>query len=335
MSYEQATQIDQLIKNAQNILIMQADNPDGDSLGSALALEQIIGDMDKAPIMYCGVNMPSYLQYFSGWDRVEDRLPADFDLSIVVDCSSVSLFEVLQKDNNKHSLSTKPSIILDHHSGENSIEFATIVCNQDVVATGELIFQLSKQLSWPLNLQAKKMLLSSIMSDSLGLTSERTKADSIEIVAELVRGGVNIAELETERRELMRKSAEITAYKGRLLERIEYFYDNKIAIITIPWEEIEKYSNAYNPSMLVIDDMRLTEGTDIAIAFKVYKGGRVTAKIRCNYKVGIGVELAQHFGGGGHPYASGFKVILKDGQTFEDIKTECINLANDLLNARE
>ena len=58
------------IEAAQNILIIQADNPDGDSLGSALALEQILGDMGKNPSLYCGVDIPYYLKFFAGWDRV-------------------------------------------------------------------------------------------------------------------------------------------------------------------------------------------------------------------------------------------------------------------------
>lgn len=78
--------------------------------------------------------------------------------------------------------------------------------------------------------------------------------------------------------------------------------------------------------------MRLTEGTKIAIAFKTYPNDRVTAKIRCNYGNPIGKDLAEHFGGGGHPYASGFKVI---GRPFNEVKSECISYAKELLDKRK
>jgi nanoRNase/pAp phosphatase (c-di-AMP/oligoRNAs hydrolase) len=81
--------------------------------------------------------------------------------------------------------------------------------------------------------------------------------------------------------------------------------------------------------MLVIEDMRLTTNTDVAIAFKTYKDSRVTAKIRCNQNAPIAAELAKHFGGGGHAYASGFKV--QDGRPFNEIKSECISIATQLL----
>lgn len=323
-------EIQNLIADAHHIVIMQADNPDGDSLGSALALEQILGDMGKEPYLYCGVHIPDYLHHMPGWDRVSDQLPVPFDLSIIVDTSADSLFETLNKTANRLLLNKKPCIIIDHHAVDADIPYATVVYNQPVVATGEVIYELAVRCGWPLNLQAKNFLAGSIMSDSLGLTSEGTSARSIHIVADLVDGGVSIASLENARRELMRKSPEITAYKGRLLQRIEYFADGRIAIIHLPWEEIEQYSYEYNPSMLVIDDMRFTIGVDVAIAFKTYSGGKTTAKIRCNFGRTIAADLAKHFGGGGHPYASGFKI--ENGKSYDEVKRETIAEATRLLD---
>jgi phosphoesterase RecJ-like protein len=180
-----------------------------------------------------------------------------------------------------------------------------------------------------LNQEAKEMLANAIMADSLGLVTEATSARSIHIVGELVEGGVSLADLENARRELMRKSPELVRYKGELLQRVEYFADNLIATITIPWREIEEYSPQYNPSMLVIDDMRMTIGTQVAIAFKLYKDGKVTAKIRCNKGAPIANELAQTFGGGGHKFASGFKI--QDGKPFNEVKSECIQRTTELL----
>lgn len=330
MKYPQADQISQLIGDAQNIVILQADNPDGDSLASALALEQILGDLDKEPFMYCGVDMPAHLKHLPGWDRVQKDLPSQFDLSIVVDTSSDGLFETLHKTAQKHWVASKPCIVLDHHATEASISFATVICNQKVVATGELIYELAQQLSWPLNQTAKEMLAASIMSDSLGLTSEGTGARSIHIIGELVETGVSLAKLESLRRDLMRKPAILAAYKGELLQRVEYHSDDRIATVAIPWEEIQKYSPIYNPSILVMDDMRMTENTDIAIAFKIYQDGKITGKIRANYGISIADKLAEAFGGGGHRYASGFKVT--DGRPFSQIKSECITRATELLD---
>lgn len=327
--FPETQKIEELLSGAKRVVIMQADNPDGDSLGSALALEQILHDLGKEPVLYCGVDIPTYLRYLPGWDRAVRDLPKDFDLSIIVDTSADSLFENLESDVNLAQLGKKPCVILDHHAVKNTIPFATIVCNHPAVATGEVIYELAKQLDWPLDLHAKNMIATAIMSDSLGLTTPATSGRSIHIIGELVDGGVSIPTLENERRKLMRKSPDLIKYKGELLQRIEYYANDQIATITIPWAEIEKYSPFYNPSMLVIDDMRMTVNTHVAIAFKLYKDGKVTAKIRGNFEAPIAAKLAEHFGGGGHKFASGFKV--RDGRAFKDIKSECIELATKLI----
>jgi phosphoesterase RecJ-like protein len=224
-------------------------------------------------------------------------------------------------------------VIIDHHATEPTIRFANIVINQKAVATAEVIYEVAAQLQWPLNHEAKEMLAMGIMSDSLGLTSESTSARSIHIIAELVEGGVAMAGLENARRESMRREPELIPYKGQLLERVEFLDNGRIAAITIPQEELDKYSPLYNPPMLVLDDMRLARGTNLAVGFKTYRDGKITAKIRCNFGIGIADKLAEHFGGGGHPYASGFKI--QDGRDFSQLKAEFVEVASRLLDERK
>ncbi|HSX36298.1 MAG TPA: DHH family phosphoesterase [Patescibacteria group bacterium] len=330
MKYPEATQIAEILGAARRVVILQADNPDGDSLCSALALEQIIGDMGKEPYLYCGVDTPGYLTYLPGWDRVNKELPHQFDASIIVDTSADSLFGHLERSGQKGWLRTKPCILIDHHPVENTVDFADVVCNQTAVATGEVIYELAQQLSWPLNQSTREILACAILADSLGLATEATSARSIHIMGELVEQGVSIAALDQRRRAMMHKSPELVRYKGELLQRIEYSAADRVASITIPWEEIVQYSPQYNPSVLVLDDMRNTTNTRIAIAFKTYSDGHMTAKIRANYGSPIAGKLAEHFGGGGHPYSSGFK--LPTGRPFNEIKSECISLATELLD---
>jgi phosphoesterase RecJ-like protein len=173
------------------------------------------------------------------------------------------------------------------------------------------------------------MLAVAILSDSLGLMSESTTSHSIKVIAELVDQGVVLAKLDHARKAMQKKSPGIARYKGELLKRLEYSPDQKIAIIQIPWEEIEKYSHEYNPSMLVIDEMRQVEKVTTAIAFKTYPDGRITAKVRCNDGYPIAAKLAENFGGGGHPYASGFRVT--GGKDYNEVKRQAIELGSQLI----
>jgi phosphoesterase RecJ-like protein len=328
-TYPEADKIQSALSAADKLVIVQADNPDGDSLASSLALEEILCSFGKDVTLFCGVDIPSYLRYLPGADRVVTELPKQFDLSLIVDTGSDALLEQIDKQRTKGWLAARPAIIIDHHATAPTISFASIICSHQAVATGEVIYELAHQLEWKLNERAKEMLAVAILSDSLGLTSEATTARSIHIIAELVEGGVKLAQLEHARREIMRREPELVNYKGRLLQRVEFHAEGRVATVTIPQEEINKYSPLYNPPMLVLDDMRLAKDTAVAIAFKIYDGGKITAKIRCNYGFGIADQLAEHFGGGGHSYAAGFKST--DNADFSKLKAEVISVADNLL----
>lgn len=324
-----ADKLQKIIDDANTIVVIQADNPDGDSVASALALEQILGDLGKEPVLYCGVEIPSYLRYMEGWDRVTHELPKQFDASIIVDTSAEMLLEMLEKSGELKWVKSKPTIVIDHHGSEATIEFAQVMHVKPAVATAELVYELAIENNWPLNEKAKQFLVMGILSDSLGLISEATSAESIRVVANLVEQGVSLANLDNLRRQFQKKPPEILSYKGELLRRVEYSPDGRVALIDIPWTEIEKYSHQYNPSMLVLDEMRMVEGVQIAIALKSYPNKRITGKIRANFGFAVADKLAEHFGGGGHPYASGFRVT--DGRSLEDVKQEIINQSKILL----
>ena len=303
----------ELIENSQDILIIQADNPDGDSLASSLALEAILMDLGKSVRMYCGVDMPTYLRYMNGWDRVTNNLPNKFDASIIVDTGAVTLLETLAKNNQLALISSKPCAIIDHHATEPTIEFAKYGLIQPAVASAELIYLVARQQKWKISLDAAEFIAIGIMSDSLGLASEATNSASIRVVADLVDMGVSLAKIDNLRRQSQKKSRKILAYKAELIRRIEYYADDTIAIIQIPWSEIEEYSHEYNPAMLVLDEMRQVNNVKVAVALKSYPDKRVTAKIRTNYGYGLADKIAESFGGGGHAYASGFRVT--DGRS--------------------
>jgi phosphoesterase RecJ-like protein len=239
------------------------------------------------------------------------------------------LLENLQKTDEIKWLKTRPCIIVDHHSTEPTIDFAAVEYIEPAVSTGELIYELAKEYSWPVPLDAAQFIVYSILSDSMGLISESTSSESVRIVAELMDKGVSLAALDAKRKEFQKKQPQLLSYKGDLLKRIGYSESGNVAHIYIPWEEIEKYSPLYNPPMLVIDEMRQTEGVLVAVAFKSYPDGRITAKLRSNYGYPVCAAVAEQFGGGGHPYASGFRVT--DGSSLEEVKEKCFKLIDEEL----
>src|SRR6185312_14719386 len=173
--YKEAQQIKSIIDKAERIVIVQADNPDADSLGSALALEHILGDLGKEPLLYCGVDVPTYLRYLDGWDRVTSDLPDKFDASMIVDASTMSLLERLTEAGYQKRLASKPCVVLDHHASvENEVPFATVLLNDHAngSSAGELVYRLASQLKWPLSIDAQTCLMTAILGDTQGLSNQ-------------------------------------------------------------------------------------------------------------------------------------------------------------------
>ncbi|MDK2899204.1 MAG: bifunctional oligoribonuclease and phosphatase NrnA [Patescibacteria group bacterium] len=295
-----------LIDSSKKIIVIQAENPDGDSLGSAIALEEILENIGKEVILYCPVEIPKYMHYISGWDRVINQFDTSADLAIIVDTTAeILLTKALETPGVRHFLETHEVLVIDHHTTDSNLSFKHNLLTEEAVATSEIIYSLANDAGWEINQQAANSMMIAIMSDSLGLTVQNVTPRTFYTAGKLTELGASNSEIEKRRREYMKKSSEILKYKGVLLERIEYYLDGKLALIHIPWEEIKVYSDQYNPSVLVLDEMRLVEGVEIGVAIKTYPDGRLTGKLRSNAP--ISAAIAGFFGGGGHEYAAGFR----------------------------
>lgn len=309
-----------LIEAAKRILVIQAENPDGDSVGSALALEEILSDQGKEISLYCPVEIPKYLRYIKGWDRVTDEFDTSADLAIIVDTTAdVLLTKLLETPGARHWLESHPVLVIDHHSTESNLTFPHTLLVDNVVATSEVIYRLADASSWKISEQAAENMMIAIMSDSLGLTTQNVTADTFFVAGKLAELGASNAVIEERRREFMKKSPEILAYKGELISRIEYLLDGKLALVHVPWEEIEKHSDKYNPGALIGDELRLVEGVALSVVVKTYPDGKVTGRLRGNLP--IAETVAGYFGGGGHLYAAGFRVYEDYNKIVQELVT--------------
>lgn len=307
--------IQQRVSEAQRIVILQPENPDADSLGTASALEEIFGDMGKDVTLFCAIDMPKYLHYIEGWSRVTKEFDGKYDLAIIVDTAAEALLvKTLETPGVRHFFETRPVLVFDHHNDERedetddaSLSFPhEFFLDNSAASTSEFVYQIAKELDWKINQTAAGSMLASILGDTLGLSTQSVTERTLKTVLALTKLGASIATIEQKRREYMKKPADILEYKAELIKRIEYYCDGRLALVHIPWEDIAQYSDRYNPSVLVLDEMRLVEGVDVAIAIKTYPDEKLTGKIRSNLP--ISDTIAGYFGGGGHSYSAGYKI---------------------------
>jgi phosphoesterase RecJ-like protein len=314
------------IKDKKHVCVIQAENPDGDSLGAALALEEALDSCEVS--LYCPVDIPKYMRYFSGWDRVTNDFAYKADALIIVDTASATLLSKLLDDpviNN--CIRSMPVLVIDHHETAPDLDFDYDSIIETTSSCCGLLYKIFEEQKIDINAQCAEHLLYGILSDTLGLTSPSTSSDDFRAAAELLDDGAEIADMEERRREFSKKSPRILDYKADLIKRVEYHLDGKLATVLIPFEDIQEYSDEYNPNVLILEELRLVEGVEIAVAIKTYPDGKLTGKIRSSKP--ISDQLAGYFGGGGHPYAAGFRIYEDYGAVIPELIDATMKLLDD------
>ena len=315
------------VQDKKRICVIQAENPDGDSLGSAIALDYLLKDAEVS--MYCPIDIPKYLHYFADWSRIENLFDYRADGYIIVDTAATVLLSKLLEDSAiRNRLYTAPVLVIDHHETEDDLDFEHESIIEVRPACAELIYEIAANQNLEITKPAAEALMQGILSDTLGLTSASVTARTFEIMSELTKLGANVSELEENRREFMKKSPRILDYKADLIKRVEYSLDGALATVHIPWEDIREFSDEYNPNVLILEELRLVEGVKVAVAIKTYPDGKITGKIRATSSAPIAEMVAGYFGGGGHPYAAGFRTY---DMSYEDAVSELITIVPKLL----
>ncbi|MCL1839468.1 DHH family phosphoesterase [Candidatus Saccharibacteria bacterium] len=314
------------INGKNHLCIIQAENPDGDSLGATLALENILTHLDHETSLYCPVDIPKYIRYFTAWSRVTNDFSYKADGYIIVDTASATLLSKLLNDSAiKNRLEHAPILVIDHHETAPDLPFESTQITETSIATCKNLYNIFTAAKYDIDQDCAVNLLYGILSDTLGLTSQSVTAEDYRIAADLIDHGANIAEMEEHRRDFMKKSPRILDYKADLIKRVQYHLDGRLATVLIPFDDIQEYSDEYNPNVLILEELRLVEGVDIAVAIKTYPDGKLTGKIRASKPVAE--QLAGFFGGGGHSYAAGFRTY----DTYEHVLPELISAVTKLL----
>ena len=315
------------LRDKKSICVIQAENPDGDSLGSAVALDYLLKDQEVS--MYCPIDIPKYLHYFDDWSRVTEDFDYRADGYIIVDTAATVLLSKLLDDTAiRNRLYTAPVFVIDHHETEDDLDFPHESIIEIRPSCTELIYDVAKEQGFEITKPAAEALMQGIMSDTLGLTSSSVTAHTFNVMAELTEHGAVISELEEKRREFMKKSPRILDYKADLIHRVEYSLDGALATVHIPWEDIQEYSDEYNPNVLILEELRLVEGVRVAVAVKTYPDGKITGKIRCSSDAPVAEAVAGYFGGGGHQYAAGFRTY---DMSYDDVVADLVKIVPDLL----
>ena len=282
------------INAAQRVIILSHERPDGDAVGSLLALTLSLERVGKnvTPVLLEGV--PSRFRFLPGADKVKTNIPSDGDLLILVDASDLQRTGFPIK-----TLPRQPDINIDHHPTNTDFALINIV-NHQASATTEILYDIIPQLGLEIDTEVATNLMTGLITDTIGFRTDSVTSRTLEIASELVGIGAPMAEIYA--RTLNQRSFVSAQYWGRGLNRLER--ENGILWTTLTVEDRELVGYPGSDDADLVNLLATIEGIQVVLIFIEQVGGKV--KVSWRSRPGVNVaEIAFSFGGGGHEQAAG------------------------------
>jgi len=295
--------IAQEIEKSRTIAVLSHVRPDGDAIGSQLALALSLSAMEKTVSAWNEDGLPEAFQFLSKSELVTTppREAQVFDLVIALDTATRDrLGTSLQAI--KHA---ERWINIDHHASNprygdlNYLDFTA-------PATGQIVFELIQEQGYPLNIEIAEALFVAISTDTGSFRYRNTSAHTFEVVAELVRHGVEVGHISHYLYESQPKRRVLLLHE--LLQNARFYADDQIATMALTLEKKQQLGIQPADTDGLIDVIRAVDTVMVAILFEELENDRVRISMRSKESEIDVNKISQEFGGGGHPLAAGARI---------------------------
>ena len=299
LAQQEIDRIRDFITHNDGFTIIAHVSPDGDTLGSSLALLGMLLQMGKAAEAVCSDRIPPQFAALPLAETI--RLPKEavgYAHAIAVDCADQSrmgsaccLFD-----------GAESTYVIDHHF-TNTGYGAYNAVDPRAAATGELIYRLSQSLGLPLNAGIASCLYTALMTDTGNFSYSNTTGDTLRIAGALLEGGADGYELNLH----FFRSRSLARLKvlGKAIEQITLHGEGQIGITSLSRAQIQACGAQEEDTEGVVDYVRDIDSVEIAIFLKETGQGVWKASLRAKRKADVGA-LAAGLGGGGHARAAGY-----------------------------
>jgi phosphoesterase RecJ-like protein len=294
----------ELVRRHRRFLLMTHVRPDGDGLGSELALADGLRRLDKTVRVAIASPLPMRYRFLDpGGTRIEQfRAPGErfreTDAVIVLDTGTwtqLGDFGAFLK-----SLDV-PKMVIDHHRTQDDLGAVRLV-DTDAEATGRLVYEALRAVGAPLTTDAANALFLAVAMDTGWFRHPNTTDRRFDLAEELLRAGANPTQLY----DALYEQNPLTRLKltGRVLSRLETVADGKVAYTEVLLSDYSATGSEPPDTEDLINFPRSVQGVEVALLFMEQPRGGVKVSIRSRSAVDVG-KLAEQFGGGGHRLASG------------------------------
>ncbi|NLN93574.1 MAG: 30S ribosome-binding factor RbfA [Candidatus Hydrogenedens sp.] len=288
------------LRAAHSFYLAIHQNPDGDAVGSMLALRLLLQQLGKTEIVCaCADPIPDIFSELAGVSSIVDaegEVP-DYDLAVLIDCGIRSRTGALEDKFDPE----KRLLILDHHqeTGEpGSVGFI----DTTYAATGELIAELYQAAEVPFTSESAACLYAAIASDTGCFRFSNTTARSHRLAAELMETGIDVGALN--KRFFSDMSPRKFEIMRRALQRVELHQQGAVAISWLTAEDLEEVGATAADSENLINLWQNISGVEVSILMKCFDEGetRISGRSTALFN---SADFMRSLGGGGHAMAAG------------------------------
>ena len=321
-------QIIQHIKNGQHILIASHAEPDGDSVGSLVALGLALKKLDKKITMYNPSPIPAVYRFLPGAGQIVRQIKAadTYDLALVLDCG-----DLVRIGETSAEVDKIPMLInIDHHVSNTGFGHFQLI-DTNACATAEIVYRLINALKIPFDKAIATSIYTGILTDTGSFRFSNTNRAAFAISKVMTDAGVephNVAQ-----RVFGTYSLGRIKLLNMALNSIEISDNGKLSMMTVTRSMLNTTGTNTEDLDGMINYARRIEDVKVAALINEIKNGagkftnmnRYHVSLRSDSSVDV-AKIAGKFGGGGHSSAAGFQIE----STLVALKTKIIELAEDL-----
>lgn len=295
-----------MLRSGQSFLVLSHQNPEGDAIGSTLALSFALREMGKSVTMFNQDGMPDTFLFLPGAEEVGTSIPAEarFDAICMVDCGDPELLGSTFSHWRRTREALPSIIVIDHHRTNKNFGNLNHV-EPEASSAGEVIYRIIKKLPVEISPQIAAQIYTAIMCDTGSFRYSNTSARTFAAAGELVARGADpwsISQHVYENQPVRR-----LRLLACVLNTLEMSMHGKAASLTVLLDMYSKTGAKKEDTEEFVNYTRAIEGVEVGMLFREIEGGKFRVSLRSRGTADVS-QIAQEFGGGGHANAAGCTV---------------------------
>jgi phosphoesterase RecJ-like protein len=310
------------LRRADKLLLTTHENPDGDALGSLLAMHWILKELGKDSLMFMSPDEFPLPWEYREWtfEGMVGEPPADVSERTVVflDCGNIDRMPIaFLQEEGVHILN------IDHHHDNTRFGTFNLVV-PEASCTAEIVWRLGKELGAEITAPIADALYVGLVTDTGRFSYENTSPEAHRMAAELIEAGVE------PHRVYRRLFEDLPFSRLQLLQRalasVERHDGGAITIAHLTKHDFEETGALETDAEGIVDHMRAVEGTSVAVLVRELLNGEREGKRKVSLRATdsrVDVSrVARELGGGGHPQAAGFTTALPFPELVAEVRRQ-------------